>query len=450
MIKDLYTEWDFDKNGSIEGYKSAERVWWICKNNHSWEASINNRKSKHSGCPYCSGKKPSKENNLLVKHPILCEEWDYDKNKLDPNQYTSGSCKKTWWKCNKGHSWDASPNTRTNGHGCPYCNSKKTLLEDSLLYKYPELCKELNQEKNNFDPSKHRPFTNKNLWWICKNNHTWKARTATRIAGHGCPYCDGQKATEENNLSVLFPDICKHWDYDKNDSPKNYLPSSVKKVWWKCDKGHSYKLKIRVFVKRTNKCLICENKVVHSKYNLLFNYPDLCKEWDYDKNLDPSLYLPQSHKKVWWKCKKGHSWEANIKNRVNGTGCSMCNNKSVSISCIEWLNELKIPNKNREIRVGKYIVDALYEGIVYEYLGDFWHGNPSIYAPNDINRVSKEKYGDLLLHTIHRLNKISKKHKIIYRWESGDKNNIYNPILLSEQTIINKAMMVENDILKEL
>ena len=44
---------------------------------------------------------------------------------------------------------------------------------------------------------------------------------------------------------------------------------------------------------------------------------ELAEEWNYDKNgdLKPSDVLPGSHKKVWWKCLKGHEWEADIHSR---------------------------------------------------------------------------------------------------------------------------------------
>lgn len=51
-------------------------------------------------------------------------------------------------------------------------------------------------------------------------------------------------------------------------------------------------------------------------------------EWDFDKNsalgLFPEILSEGSHKKVWWKCIKSHSWDAEIKSRVSGNGCRFC------------------------------------------------------------------------------------------------------------------------------
>lgn len=57
------------------------------------------------------------------------------------------------------------------------------------------------------------------------------------------------------------------------------------------------------------------------------------KEWDFEKNKGYSLemFLPNSGKRVWWKCSIcGNEWQAKIIDRnKKGTGCPLCaNNKS--------------------------------------------------------------------------------------------------------------------------
>ena len=50
------------------------------------------------------------------------------------------------------------------------------------------------------------------------------------------------KISPEYNLKVLYPDIAKQWDYIKNHplKPEDFRPGSGKKVWWVCEKQHSY------------------------------------------------------------------------------------------------------------------------------------------------------------------------------------------------------------------
>ncbi len=52
-------EWNYEKNKNLKPSDviagSGKKVWWKCEKNHEWQASILNRTSKHSGCPYCRG-----------------------------------------------------------------------------------------------------------------------------------------------------------------------------------------------------------------------------------------------------------------------------------------------------------------------------------------------------------------------------------------------------------
>lgn len=139
----LASEWHPTKNGDLTPYDvtygSDKEVWWQCEKGHEWKAIITNRNHFNQNCPYCAGKLPSKENNLLINNPVLCEEWDYSKNKLKPEDYTPNSAKKVWWKCKKcGYQWKTSVGTRNNrGCGCPQCNESKGEKQlDIILTQY--------------------------------------------------------------------------------------------------------------------------------------------------------------------------------------------------------------------------------------------------------------------------------------------------------------------------
>jgi len=76
-------------------------------------------------------------------------EWDCNENKgLDPQKITQGSGKYAWWKCKKGHSWEASIKNRSNGRSCPYCSNKKACEDNCLNTVNPELAKEWHPTKN--------------------------------------------------------------------------------------------------------------------------------------------------------------------------------------------------------------------------------------------------------------------------------------------------------------
>ena len=69
---------------------------------------------------------------------------------------------------------------------------------------------------------------------------------------------------QEKSISNLFPEIAQWWDFDKNGSltPDKVTYGSHKIVWWKCQKGHSYRYNIKDKVQKRVGCPCCraENK----------------------------------------------------------------------------------------------------------------------------------------------------------------------------------------------
>lgn len=56
------------------------------------------------------------------------------------------------------------------------------------------LMEEYDYEKNiSLDISKLTCASNKKVWWICPQNHSYESQIANRATGCGCPYCAGKK-----------------------------------------------------------------------------------------------------------------------------------------------------------------------------------------------------------------------------------------------------------------
>jgi protein-arginine kinase activator protein McsA len=131
---ELLEEWDYSRNTiSPKEISSGStiKIWWKCKNNeeHSWYVSPNSRikGDTYSKCPYCSGQKVNHTNHLFITHPELKDEWDYQKNKVDPHKIRYGSKIKVFWRCSKGHSWFAQIRDRSiKSSGCPECRNSIT------------------------------------------------------------------------------------------------------------------------------------------------------------------------------------------------------------------------------------------------------------------------------------------------------------------------------------
>ena len=127
-------------------------------------------------------------------------------------------------------------------------------------------------------------------------------------------------------------DLMAEWDHERNNAiglfPEKLALKSNKKAWWKCSRGHRWQMEI---YRRTDgrKCPYCSNKRVWVGFNDLQTlYPDIAKEWHFEKNqgLDLFDYVAGSAKKVYWRCSKcGHEWIAAISSRTQrNTGCPEC------------------------------------------------------------------------------------------------------------------------------
>jgi hypothetical protein len=175
--------------------------------------------------------------------------------------------------------------------------------------------------------------TSQKLKWKCKKDScgeffytSWNSI----LNGCGCGVCEGRQVTLKNCLQTTNPELAKEWHPIKNIklTPFNVTASSNKLVWWRCSKNPQHEWRIKVNARKYNGCPYCAGQLPSEDYNLLVNNPELCEEWDYNKNKKlPNEYTPCTHQKVWWKCKDcNHEWEASISTR-NGsykTGCPVC------------------------------------------------------------------------------------------------------------------------------
>ena len=403
----LMAVWNWEKNNAFKfdpqmlTVGSSKKVWWRCEKGHEWQAKIDPTNKGH-GCPYCSGRYAIKgENDLQTVNPQLANEWDYEKNGiLKPDEFTANSGQKVWWKCNKGHEWQAVIRSRNTGCGCPMCNSERrtSFPEYALVYylkKYSmEVIHSYNEKGYELDiyiPSKNIAIEYDGFFWhknkekkdleknqkciqdgiklyriregllplndssidyvVHKNLPEILELILSEIIGAKIDVdlnrdsIDIENLREyiEKNNSILNanPEIAKEWNYEKNGSlkPEHLSANSRKKVWWKCNKGHEWQATVDNRSKGYG-CPYCWGRYpVKGETDLQTVNPALSNEWNYE-NLRPDSFTANSSKKVWWKCSNGHEWQATIGSRNAGCGCPYCAGKDV----IEGYNDLRSVN----------------------------------------------------------------------------------------------------------
>ena len=208
-------------------------------------------------------------------------------------------------------------------------------MKKKYLVEYLELMKEYDYDKNtDFVPEKLTYGSDKKIWWKCSKGHSYPAAISNRVRGQGCPYCKGKKVLKgfndlktwciENNRF----DLINEFDVAKNEMlPSDVIYGGTKTYWWKCEKGHSYDLRISEKIKGAG-CPVCSSHRLLKGYNDLETInPILAKEFHKQKNVSllPSDFMANSGVKVWWLCPKcGNEWEARIIKRNKGQGCPKC------------------------------------------------------------------------------------------------------------------------------
>lgn len=228
----------------------------------------------------------------------LLDEWDYEKNTLKPNEITKGSDKKIFWRCSNDkilkHSYDSTISERIRGSNCPYCSNKRFLkgfndLQTWAIYNNPNLITAY---------SKDNEFKIDEIISCSKNKIKLK-----------CLKCN------------------------------NFFERSIRAITYNGDSIYCVDCSKKIAINNQRLTLLNKTK------NLLESYPEVAKQWNFEKtlipddwddeilgNFGPKTVSINSHYKVFWNCNNGHSWETNISNRINRRNnkiseCPYCSNE---------------------------------------------------------------------------------------------------------------------------
>jgi glutaredoxin/DNA-directed RNA polymerase subunit RPC12/RpoP len=142
---DIVNYWHLSLNGgkipSDYHMKSNQKIWLKCREykDHIWNVPVSNitRFAKVS-CPFCSNRRLSVTNNVLMVRPDLAKEWHPSLNhKWTPENTIIYSTRKIWWVCSKydDHIWTTTVNKRMSSSktGCPFCYNYKNKSEEKLF-----------------------------------------------------------------------------------------------------------------------------------------------------------------------------------------------------------------------------------------------------------------------------------------------------------------------------
>ena len=349
--KKLLEEWALDLNdvSPREVTSSSNRkVNWRCIEGHVWLASISAR-MRGTNCPKCysnnrreillKGKLKISGVSLFEKHPALKDEWDFQKNSLDPQTLTPNSNYKVYWKCRYGHGWDAAIYNRTaNGSGCPFCTNQTSKIEIYLLCELREIFAKVEWRKKIDGVEADIFLPDLNIVIEVDGEYWHRDKLESDKRKNTFFYLNGYKTIRVR--SDLLPVIdCPLVLFNRNDDNAKIAMNLVNLLVSHTKDSNAIKYQIEGIPKGESnyKVMISRLPAPPDELSLLTTNPDISTEWDYEKNkpLTPDLFSKGSNQILWWKCNNNHSWQSAIKNRaLRNSGCPICyiiNHKSNTI-----------------------------------------------------------------------------------------------------------------------
>ncbi|CAE7373060.1 unnamed protein product, partial [Symbiodinium necroappetens] len=147
-------------------------VRWQCHEGHTWPARPDNVLNSKSWCPVCAGKAPL-DLGRLQEHAARrggeCLATEYANNRS-----------KVTWKCQHGHTWQATPNmVLKQGQWCPHCRKIGLPRLRAHAASLGGRCL-----------AKLYQNANEKLLWECTEGHRWKASARNVMHGNTwCPQC---------------------------------------------------------------------------------------------------------------------------------------------------------------------------------------------------------------------------------------------------------------------
>ena len=365
----------------------------------------------------------------FIKRSKLVHGSEYDYSKSIYKRQTQKVC----IVCKIHGEFYQRPNDHINGQQCKKCSLIKSANKRRKnLSEFIKKAKKIHNGKYDYSQSIYTGIKN-NIIIICKKHGKFYQRAENHLLGSGCKKCGVESSSKKmsHTTSHFLQKVRKvhgnKFDYSKtiykNNNTKIKIICKIHGTFYQNPMNHLHKKRGCYkcgIVTISNKCRKSKNNFVNESKKI---HDD---KYDYSK-----FDYINAHKKSTIICKIHGEFSQSADNHLHGKGCPKCT-KKISKAELEFLTFLNIPDipECRQLRINRYKVDGydINTNTVYEFLGDYWHGNPTVFKHNDINKSSKKTFGTLYDNTMYKFDCLKNiGYNIKYIWESDwkkFKNNI--------------------------
>lgn len=341
--------WREDLNGSMYLYapQANKKVFFTCeKCGYTWDVVLADVISKGRWCPVESGHRVLKGYNDFETYCHKLEKEKCDrilnswstKNDFLPSETTIGKHIKLYFKCiDCGTEFSSTPSDILAGHWCPECmKTTQTSTPEQIIYlwlksHFKQVLNRYKMEGNEAD------IYVADLNLVIEYQSGWhkghEKRDMDKLSyfrGHGCNVL----WVGTYNPGINESNFILHKNPNTKDSNCNKLIKDISK--WLLN---MYNIQIDPTItvdvlreaRENSKNVAYENSLEYwckNKANKQLGQ-QILEGWDYEQNakegLDMKSVTSGSNMKAWFKCKKGHSWYANIYNVTHTSWCPYCN-----------------------------------------------------------------------------------------------------------------------------
>ena len=303
---------------------------------------------------------------------------------VDGQTYES-TTDKLAFECQSGHTFYTTPkNILTRNVGCPECGRKRTAAKNTTSH--TRFLEKLSARNQQYPPVFVAPtgrytHIHTKMDFVCADDThpSWSATPASILQGHGCPVCGTHKSADTHRYS--------------HDEFVTLLDA----------------------------------------HNIRYPHKRVL--------LHPSSVYTGFRSQLRMTCDYGHEWSTTPDNILNGkAGCPLCaTSKSFSHMAIAWLQSLERTTGTAIQHRGnspceytlpgtRYSVDgyAAETNTVYEFHGNYWHGNPRVHNHNDVNERTGKTFGELYTQTKQREQAIlDLGYNLVVMWEDEFHESYY-------------------------
>ena len=404
-------KYDYSK---VNYVNNQTKVIITCKD-HGDYLQVPNSHLQGCGCIKCIG-----ANNKYTTNEFIQKANNIHGNKYDYSKVNYVNCQtKVIIICKEHGEFEQTPtNHLTSKYGCDKCSAfcRGDTKKNNCKNKFIDNAIKVHGNKYDYSKSIYTGCENK-LVIVCKDHGEFEQQPNNHLYGKGCYECarikinnDRRLSNEEfitkanqiHNNAYIYSNV----DY-KSYHEKVKIICKIHGEFEKSASGHLQgsgcfecgKIRTDNYKKYTNAEFIEKASIIHNK------------KYDYSK----TNYI-NSKTKVIVTCKEHGDFDVRPNNHISSIqGCPKCLiKKQYSKAQIKWLNfiqskdkiiiqhaensnEYNIPNTN--FKADGYCVET---NTIYEYHGDYWHGNPNRFNSSDINNTTKCTFGELYQNTLNK------------------------------------------------